>query len=261
MKDLLLHKQAGQEIEQRLRLKSFPLAIRLLRHEGEIPDNAKRPVRDFGYHLSLCQGYQTARREGTTVAMLKEDMWCFEPVVGYGLGAPPAYFLEGYNRFPKDVESLAAGRNYAETLPRFELGRFVGVVAAPLATAMFEPDLAMIYCDSTQLNLLLLAREYRDGLDLKCTLSSHAACVYSVVPVIQSGRCQVSVPCRGDHYTAMAGDDEMIFSVPTNGLADILAGLRHVERTGSRLPRGYKMYPEYPLPESYDKIARMMGYI
>jgi hypothetical protein len=47
------------------------------------------------------------------MAMLKEDHWCFEPVVGYGLGEPPEYFLEGHNRYPRDVETLAAGKTYA----------------------------------------------------------------------------------------------------------------------------------------------------
>ncbi|NIM05156.1 MAG: hypothetical protein GTN65_05965, partial [Armatimonadetes bacterium] len=84
----------------RVRLKTFPLALKLLEKEGDIPDGAKRPLRDFGYHLSLCQAFQISRRDGATIAMLKEDNWCFEPVVGYGLGEAPQYFLEGHNRFP-----------------------------------------------------------------------------------------------------------------------------------------------------------------
>jgi uncharacterized protein (DUF169 family) len=34
----------------------------------------------------------------------------------------------------------------------------------------FEPDLVIIYCDSEQLSLLILAREYKDGHDLPCQL-------------------------------------------------------------------------------------------
>ena len=235
--------------------------MKLLEKEGDIPNGAQRPLRDFGYHLSLCQGYQISRREGTAVAMLKEDMWCFEPVVGYGLGEPPAYFLEGHNRSPSDVETLEAGRHYAEEFPRLEVGKYVGVVSAPLRITNFEPDLVMIYCDSAQLGLLLLGREYKGGYNLKCALSSHAACVYAIVPAVQSGDCQVAIPCRGDHYSAMAGDDEMIFTVPRGKLEDLMAGLRHVEKSGSRLPRGYRMQHEYPMSEGYKKIAQMMGYL
>lgn len=136
----------------------------------------------------------------------------------------------------------------------------VGLVSAPLVTSSYEPDLVMLYADSAQLSLLLLAREYREGYNLKCALSAHAACVYAVVPAVQSGECQVAVPCRGDCYRAMAADDEMIFTVPWQKLEDVMAGLRHVNSTGSRLPSGYSFQPEYPLPDSYERIAQIMDY-
>jgi len=59
----------------------------------------------------------------------------------------------------------------------------------------------------------------------------------------------------------MAGDEEMIFTVPKGKLEDLMIGLRHVESTGSKLPQGYGFQPEYPLNDSYKKIAQMMGYI
>jgi len=82
-----------------------------------------------------------------------------------------------------------------------------------------------------------------------------------VVPALQSGEYQVAVPCRGDHYRAMAGDEEMIFTVPKKKLEDLMLGLRRIEATGSKLPVGYSFRPEYPLLESYKKIGEMMGYI
>lgn len=261
MADLEAYHGYGDELESRLRLKTFPLALKLLENEGDIPEGSQRPIRDFGHHLSLCQAFQISRREGTAVAMLKEDNWCPEPVIGYGLGEPPKYFLEGHNRFPHDVETLEAGSHYAQQFPRLEVGKYVGVLSAPLRTANFEPNLVMIYCDSAQLSLLLLAREYKEGYDLKCSLSSHAACVYGVVPAVISGECQVAMPCRGDHYRAMAGDDEIIVTVPKGRLEDLMAGLKYVNSTGSRLPRGYTFLPEYPQRESYEKIAKMMGYL
>lgn len=261
MADLEVYRGYGDELERQLRLRTFPLALKLLESEGDIPNGAKRPLRDFGHHLSLCQAYQISRRDGVVLAMLKEDHWCPEPVIGYGLGDPPQYFMEGHNRYPHDVETLKAGSHYAQEFPRLDVGKYVGLAMAPLTTTDFEPDLVMIYCDSSQLNLLLLAREYKEGYDLKCALSSHAACVYGVVPAAQSGACQVAVPCRGDHYRAMAGDDEIIFTVPKGKLEDLMAGLTYVKSSGSRLPKAYPIVPEYPLRESYEKIAKMMGYL
>jgi uncharacterized protein (DUF169 family) len=249
----------GVELERRVRLKTFPLALKFLKNEENIPKEARRPQRDLGHRLMLCQGFQLSRREGLTVAMLIEDMWCHEPVIGYGLQEPPDYFFEGHTRYPRDVSSLEAGGHYADEFPRLGAGMYVGVVSAPLKSATFEPDVAMIYCDGAQLSLLLLSREWKDGYNLPCNLSSHAACVYGVVPAMASGQCQVAIPCRGDHYSAMAGDEEMIFTVPMGKLEDLITGLRYVEKTGSLLPHGYRLSPEYPQADHYEKIAKMMG--
>ncbi len=259
MKELETLHNYAEELERRLHLKTFPLAIKLIEKEEDIPEEAMRPIKDWGYHVPLCQAFATSRREGTLIAALKEDMFCFEPVVGYGMAEPPQYFLEGHNRFPQDVESLEVGKNYASDFPRLPTGKYIGVISAPLKTANFEPDLVMVYCDSAQLSLLLLAREYKIGYDLKQSLSSHAACVYSVVPAIQTGECRVAIPCRGDHYFGIAGDDELVFAIPIEQLDDLMEGLRFLETTGSKLPKNYSMMHEPEFPESYMEIARMTG--
>jgi uncharacterized protein (DUF169 family) len=261
MTDYQKLREYGEVLEKRLRLKCYPLALKLVENQSDIPSNAYRPLRDSGYHLSLCQAFEVSRREGRTIAMLKEDNWCFEPVVGYGLEEAPEYFLGGHNRYPHDVETLEAGRHYAEEFPRLPLGHYIGILSAPLKYTNFEPDLVMIYCDSEQLNLLLLAREFKDGYSLKCALSSHAACVYAVVPAIKAGKCQVAIPCRGDRWSASAESDEIIFSVPREKLENLIAGLIHVEKSGSKLPHRRKSQPEYEISDSYNKIANMMEYL
>lgn len=249
----------GEELERKLHLKTYPIAIKMIEKESEIPAGAKRPLKDFGYRMDVCQAFATSRREGMTMAMLMKDNWCCEPVIGFGLAAAPAEFTRGENRFPQDVASLEAGSHYAEDLPRLPAGKNIGVLSAPLNKTPFIPDAVVVYGDSEQLSLLLLAREHKDGHDLTVHLSSHAACVYGVVPSIKSGECNVAVPCRGDHYAAMAGDNEMIFSMPLSKLEEEMAGLRFLETTGSRLPRNYRMKKEPEHAESYFRIARLMG--
>ena len=45
----VFHKYA-EKMERLLRLKTFPLAVKLLEKEEDIPEGAKRPLRDWGYH-------------------------------------------------------------------------------------------------------------------------------------------------------------------------------------------------------------------
>jgi hypothetical protein len=74
-------------------------------------------------------------------------------------------------------------------------------------------------------------------------------------------QCQVALPCRGDRYRAGAGDDEIIFSAPTGKLESLMAGLRHVEKSGSKFPRNIQMRIEPEQRESYTKLSRMIGII
>ena len=53
MAELKIYREHGEDLERRLRLKTFPLALKLLEKEQDIPEGAKRPLKDFGHHLSL----------------------------------------------------------------------------------------------------------------------------------------------------------------------------------------------------------------
>ena len=252
-----VYNEYGKRLENLIRPNSSPLAVRMLRAPDEVPEEALRPVRDFGKCMSTCQTFALSRRFGETVAQLFEDMWCPEPVIGFGLAEPPQYFYEGKTRYPAGVESLEAGANWAREFPRFEVGKYVGVVSAPLTTASFEPDVAIIYCDSAQLLRLLLGLAYEDGRDITTVLGGHSACVYSVVPTMQKNECQASVPCRGDRGYAGTQDYEMIFSIPRDQIARVVEGL---EQPGTAsVPTRFSMNPEYRLSTGYAEIARQMG--
>ena len=250
----------GEEIERRLLLRTSPIAIKLLETEKDIPEGALRPKGDLGFHLGLCQAFTMSRREGKTVAMLKEDHWCYLPVIAFGLAEPPDPFLQGNTFFKFSVGDPRAAGKLAKALPRLEHGRCVGVVSAPLSATQFEPDVVVIYCNTNQLRCLLSGVKYRDGYLVKSTLDPSGACVQATVPVLQTGECQVTVPCGGDRAHALAQDDEMIFSVPTSKLGDLILGLRYFDELGRGCTRyAPDMRPEYPLPDLYVKVGKMVG--
>jgi uncharacterized protein (DUF169 family) len=250
----------GEELESLLQLRTSPIAIKLLKKEGDIPKGAKRPKRDLGSHLSLCQAFAMSRRNKETIAMLKEDHWCYLPVIAYGLAKPPDFFIDGNTYFKRSVGDLEIAKKTAKDLPRLEYGKYVGSVSSPLRTAGFEPDLVVIYCNSNQLRCLLTGMRYKEGYLVTSKLDPGGACLQCTVPVIQTGECQVTVPCGGDRSHALAQDDEMIFSVPTSRLEDLMSGLRYFDELG----RGYRRYApdmrsEYPLPDLYVKMGKLVG--
>jgi uncharacterized protein (DUF169 family) len=47
----------GEELDRLLRLRTSPIALKLLEKETDIPTGAKRPKKDLGIHLAMCQAF------------------------------------------------------------------------------------------------------------------------------------------------------------------------------------------------------------
>ena len=253
-----LQKNAG-ELERLLRLQSMPIALKMLSSEAEIPEDAVRPSRDMGHHLSFCQALALTRRRGLTIAETQDDMWCFEPVVGLGFVEPPQRFLEGHNRYPESASSLEAGATWAQNMPRFDYRTYSAVVTAPLEGTSFVPDIVMLYGSPAVMTQIMLAKNWLDGKDILTTMTGHAACVYYVVPAVKQQQWRISIPCGGDLRRTGCDDFSMVFSAPTGVLSDLLAGLRAIRNTGCGLPSSPSFAIEYPLPESYVEIGKSIG--
>jgi uncharacterized protein (DUF169 family) len=249
----------GAEVERLLRMKTYPIAAKMLKQKEDIPKGAKRPKKQMGHHLALCQAISMARREGESLALLKEDMWCYSPVIGLGIAAPPQYFLEGEFFYPQSARTPEIGRNWVQSFPRLEAGQYIGVAVAPIQKVDFVPDLFILYVDSLQLLELLMAKRWMDGGDVTATLSGASACVYTIVPVLEKKQFQVTIPCLGDRKRGVATDEEIIFSGSADRLSELAAGLSHLKEMGSGLPLPMASQIEYALPDPYIKIGRMVG--
>ena len=76
--------EKGKELNDLIRPHTFPLAIKLVKREEEIPQGARRPWRDLKVKIAICQGITLSRRYGWTVAMTEADTGCAFARVIYG---------------------------------------------------------------------------------------------------------------------------------------------------------------------------------
>ena len=104
-------------------------------------------------------------------------------------------------------------RKILAEFPRLEYGKYAGLLVAPLKKADFAPDVILIYATHTQLRQILLAIKFKSGKLVASQFDAIDSCVYSTIPVILNGGYRITFPDPGDVERALAGDDEVIFSL------------------------------------------------
>jgi uncharacterized protein (DUF169 family) len=234
----------GEEIERMMMLGTAPLAVKMLEREEDIPQGAIRPKRDRNQHLAQCQAFALSRRQRETVAMLKEDNWCFAPLIAYGLVDRPT---------DPDIKKFTS-------FPAFQKGKYIGIVSAPLKTAGFEPDVVVIYSNTAQLRNMLLPVYYKTTENQVDSYFFPPTCAHILIPVMETGRYMVALPDFGDYERALAAEDEMVLSVPKSRMEEFVSGL--LERDQGKLGparSGYMMLPDFPQPPFYQRLFAQWG--
>jgi len=244
MTTLKEYNKYGEDLERLLILRTSPLAVKMLESEADIPEGAVRPWKDRGIHIAQCQAFAMSRRQKETVAMLKEDNWCFAALIAYGLVDKP------------DDPEFQRFLNF----PTFPRDKYIGIVSAPLKTANFEPDVVVIYSNTSQLRNLLMPTHF---IGEEAKVNYHffpPACAYQVVPVMEDGRMMVTLPDPGDYTRALAGEDEIILSVPRDKIGELVEGVGKMEEMDS----GYagatmNMQSDFPHPPMYQTFFKRWG--
>jgi uncharacterized protein (DUF169 family) len=248
-------------IETLLRLKTPPIGIKFIKNEDEIPEHAFRPKRDKGIHLAQCQAFAMSRREGETVAILKEDQYCWAPLVAYGLASPDVIDA-GIDDAPDSMKGILKWtRELADALPSLPTGKYIGIMSAPLRTAKYVPDVILIYSNNAQLRSMLMALKFARGeYHVESDLEPFDSCVYSVVPAFLNGKYRVTFPDPGEYERALTDEDKVIFSFPTAKLDELLEALRQVERMGQSYTGLKKvMQPDFKRPDFYEIVFKNAG--
>lgn len=231
----------GEDLETSLLLRTSPIALKMLEKEADIPKEAFRPKNDGGYHIAQCQAFGMSRREGKTVAMLKEDHWCPTALMAYGMVETP--------------DSMAM---WGESFLSFEVGKYIGVVTAPLKSATFMPDIVLIYSNPAQIRGMILPMMM--GGDSK--VSTHLflpSCGHCVVDPMITGEYCVVLPDPGEYQRALTMEEEMIFAAPQEKMPQLMAGLSGRGGMYSHRNQYMSMLPDFEQPQFYKDLFKSWG--
>lgn len=235
--------RCGEELEKILLLRTSPVAVKMLESKADIPAGAMRPKKDRKTHYAQCQAFAMTRREGTTIAMLKEDHWCPAALMAYGMVPLP----EGMN--PTRMHPY-------ET---FEYGKYIGIVTAPLKNATFKPDVVIIYSNTAQLRSLLLSFTHDEVLQVNGRYFP-PSCAHAVVTPILKGGYWVVLPDPGEYQRALCDEGEMMFAFPADKLPVLMDGLTKFQSQGFAYRNNYYfMQGDFSRPDFYKAMFKQWG--
>lgn len=243
MEDLSKYHELGRTFIEKLKLATYPVAVRMMALDENVPKAAVQPSVIFGGEVTACLVYTYCRRTGTSFFLTKDDIACKPIVLYFGLDelSDEDDLYRAWAEHAGYKRDLAAEKQSRIEDARFEPNTFKGFVVSPLHETLVKPDLAMIFCSPLALSHLILAATY-DGEDIVSHFNGmESSCKEGIIRTYQTKQCQVVSPGMGDRILAGVQDHEMIFSVPEYRFETVvdnlfLAGNKLQEPSPFRIP-------------------------
>jgi uncharacterized protein (DUF169 family) len=223
-----------RSMERLLRLKTFPVGLKLLENPDDLSNNPW--IRRSPEPLSLCQFITIVRTFDWSVGGTANDLATPGCASILGLSELPEYVIDGAMRNVVWLEKKEDAAICESVIQRIPFGKYRAFLLAPTAYDPFVPDIVLIYGNPAQMSLLVNAIQY----DRFERLTFYSVGETSCSDVI--GRCFVdrvpalSIPCYGERRFGHAADDELAIGLPVEECGRILANLETLYKKGIRYP-------------------------
>jgi dephospho-CoA kinase len=226
-----------RRLEQLMRLKSFPVAFKLLENKEELNDVPF--IRKAQHKSTLCQLINLVKSFDWTVgADLDDFMSAMCPSI-IGLTEVPEFMADGTFRSIVWTKSRADGKKYENGVPRIPTGKYEAVVMAPLVYNPFDPDIVLIYANPAQMILLINAIQFEDYEVMEFFCVGESSCSDAIARCYNTGKPSLTIPCYGERRYGHAQDDELVMALPAGLIDKALHGMETLYKRGIRYPISY----------------------
>ncbi len=226
-----------RRMELLLRLKSFPVAFKMLEKKEELD---KIPfMRRPENKMTMCQMITLVRNFDWTVgADLDNFLSPMCPSI-IGLTDVPDAVKDGTFRSIVWVQTKEEGRKYEAAIPRIPLGKYEAVAMAPLVYNPFDPDIVLIYANPAQMILLINALQFQDYEVMEFSCVGESSCSDAIAKCYLTGKPSLTIPCYGERRYGHAQDEDLVMAIPAGMMEKALRGLEMLYRRGIRYPISY----------------------
>lgn len=244
-------------LEKHLRVSTFPVGVRSLAPGEPLPPKAKRPVKDLGVKVAICQAVGFARRHGWTLAFSGDDLSCPIAKAAFGFADRNEYYTSGGLADGMYASCREAGARLEEALPKYERNEVGAIAVGPLARIGFTPDTAVVYGNPAQVLRLVNACLFEKGGSMRAETSGRGDCADIIIRSHRSREPQLVLPCYGDRIFGMTADDEMAFTFPFAMAERVVRGLEGTHAGGVRYPIPVHLKYQAEFPRSYQELERL----
>lgn len=226
--------ELGEELENKLRLKTKIIAYRRLERADEL--EAMKNVIRIDRFFTFCQVPFMVRVNGITVGITREDkiqdrcsrLFGLKQATEKSTNAEAAMLSTTWFRSPE--EALQQQNDYY----RIPVGG--AIVLAPLTKQKFEPEVALVYGNPSQIMMILCGLQKVKYERFAFSFIGEGACTDSLAQSYITGKPAVSIPCYGERSMGGVSDDEMAIALPPGELERTVRGLRELAKIGFKYP-------------------------
>lgn len=236
----------SKNLTKMLRLKCYPVAVKLFSKSEDIPKTARKPRE----RITVCQFVSLAKNYGWVLSGTAENIICGYGASNLGLATLPEDMRSGERAVNVYAEDLETTKKIVEKIPKIEAGKFSAFMVSPLEKSPIDPDVILIVGNSAQMMRLILGITWKKNFDGRLYFSSSAHCGVcgdGIAATYTLNKPHLGVPCYGARSFALFQDDELVMGIPAQNLEDVLEGLKKTHE----VYLGYPITPanlEFPPP-------------
>jgi dephospho-CoA kinase len=247
-----------RRMELLLRLKSFPVAFKMLEKKEELD---RMPfMRRSENKKTLCQLISLVRNFDWTVGADLGDFLSPGCPSILGLCDIPETYKDGTFRSIVWVKTREDGKKYEASIPRLPMGRYEAVVMAPMVYNPFDPDIVLIYANPAQMMLLINALQFEDYEVMQFYCVGESSCSDAIARCYLTGKPSLTIPCYGERRYGHAQDEDLVMAIPAGMMEKALRGLETLYRRGIRYPisfAGVEQDLSAAFPGSYGSLGQL----
>ncbi|NQT56312.1 MAG: DUF169 domain-containing protein [Desulfobacteraceae bacterium] len=251
------YRKYGERIEALIRPATFPLAVKLIKSESEIPPEYKRPSRDMALQNFICQNFKMARSYGWTIGITEADINCKPARTIYGWDVPTVEDKDWAEAFSVGLyarDGVTAGK-FEQHLHSFN-NEFSGLIISGLTKTKIVPDSVLVYCLPAQAMRFVQGYLFMEGGVLEFSAAGRVgSCHEGVVKTIRTKKPQYVTLGNGDRIWGGAQDYEVMFACPGEKLDTLMEGLEKTHTAGLRYPIPQYMNYSPGFQTSFEKAA------